>query len=261
MENNINVKKFYENNFNENEREELETLEFTRSKDIIGRYLMSDQMEIADICGATGAYSFWLANMGHKVHLLDLVENHIEIAKRKSQKIDLALASYSCSDARKLPYDNNSMDLVLLMCALYHLHFEEDRIKCLTEAFRILKPGGKIICTVISRYNVVISSLKYKLFDEYKKDYVEESMKTGIHEKANFYQHTPKEIINEVQRAGYEFVELIAVEGIGNALSNNKIPENNREADRFLWSIKLTESIPELIGVSRNIIVTAKKPL
>ena len=84
MENNNNVKVFYEEE-NEDGRTEWELLEFTRSKIIISRYIRNDAMEIADISGGTGAYSFWLADMGHKVHLLDLTQKHINIAKKRSQ--------------------------------------------------------------------------------------------------------------------------------------------------------------------------------
>ena len=187
MEDNNNVITFYEDKYNEGEREERESLEFFRSKNIISRYLVEPCMEIADICGAAGAYSFWLANMGHRVHLLDLVHNHIEAAKKKSQENGLTLASYSCADARELPYDAECMDMVLLMGALYHFHSSEARVKCLTEAFRVLKPSGMILCTVMNRWNTVIAPLKYKIFDSYGLQNLEKALATGAFEKANFY--------------------------------------------------------------------------
>jgi len=260
MEDNINVKNFYENS-NEDEREDRESLEFCRSKKIITRYLTHNAMDIADVGGATGAYSFWLADMGHTVHLLDLVQNHIDIAKRKSQEKGLILASCLCADARELPYDHQCMDMVLLMGALYHLHSSESRIRCLTEAFRVLKLGGMILCTVMNRYNVIIAPLKYKLFDDFSRKYIEDALNTGIHEKANFYAHTPNEVISELSTVGFHSIQLFAVEGIANALGDNQIPTDEREASRLLWSLELTESIPELIGVSRNIMAVGRKPL
>ncbi|MDD2476448.1 MAG: class I SAM-dependent methyltransferase, partial [Dysgonamonadaceae bacterium] len=62
-------------------------LEFLRCKEIISRYLICDEMEIADIGGATGAFSYWLAQLGHRVHLLDFTPLHIEQAKEKGKKI------------------------------------------------------------------------------------------------------------------------------------------------------------------------------
>ena len=259
MEDNINVKNFYENNYDEDAREGRETLEFVRSKLIIARYLAESPMDIADVGGATGAYSFWLAEMGHRVHLLDLAANHIAIAQEKSRENGLALAAYDCADARALPYSDASLDTVLLMGALYHLHSREDRVKCLAEAYRVLRPGGLIVCTVMCRYNILIAAHKYGFLDSYGKDAIELDLKTGIFEKANFYGHTPAEIVDEMTAAGFEGLEQIAVEGIANALGDNKIPANEKEAQGLLWSIQQTESVPELIGVSRNIITVGRK--
>jgi ubiquinone/menaquinone biosynthesis C-methylase UbiE len=258
VDTNKKVRDFY-TEINEDKRTEHENLEFLRSKIIISRYLYAPNMAIADIGGATGAYSFWLASLGHRVHLLDLMEKHIEIAKGKEHQNGLKLTSYSCADARSLPYADNSMDMVLLMGALYHLHAVDDRLKCLTEAFRILKNEGVILCTIVNRYNMAIAPFKYKVFDEYGKDYIQKVLENGIHEKASFYNHSPNALAEELTTAGFEEIKLIAVEGVANAFSDNKIPDDDKETENLLWVIERTESIPDLLGVSRNIIGAGKK--
>ena len=70
-EGNDKVIEFYENT-NEDARFDGKSKELTRSKNIISRYLFSDKMEIADISGGTGPYSFWLAEKGHRLHLLEI---------------------------------------------------------------------------------------------------------------------------------------------------------------------------------------------
>ena len=100
-------------------------LEKIRTQEIILRYL-KPSMAIADIGGATGAYSFWLHDMGHKVHLLDAAEFHIEAATKISITENKPLASILLGDARQLPYDDEQFDLVLLFGPLYHLQ-EKDR--------------------------------------------------------------------------------------------------------------------------------------
>jgi len=263
VENNIDVKLFYENSYNEEAREARDTLEFVRSKIIISRYLSDKTMEIADVGAGPGAYSFWLAKMGHRVHLLDLAQKHIDIAKQKSQINNISLASYSCADARNLPYDDESMDLVLLMGALYHLQSRESRLKCLTEAFRVLKHGGYMLCTVISRYTSLIASLKYDLIDIWVIEYLKKVVNTGILDKSTLplaYCHTPKEIFSEVSDADFKNIQLIAVEGIGNALGDNSLLKDERTTEHLFKCIELTESIPELLGVSRNIMAIGRKP-
>ena len=126
-------------------------LEKIRSQEIILRYL-KPAMIIADIGGATGAYSFWLHDMGHKVHLLDAAEFHIEAATKTSIIENKPLASISLGDARRLPYDDEQFDLVLLFGPLYHLQEKEDRVKSIAEAKRVLKKDGVLLTATITRY-------------------------------------------------------------------------------------------------------------
>ena len=45
----------------------VDKLEGLRSKEIIQRYLPSSSINLIDIGGGTGYYSFWLQQMGHRV--------------------------------------------------------------------------------------------------------------------------------------------------------------------------------------------------
>jgi len=265
MENNNKVKAFYEEK-DEDGRTGLELLEFTRSKLIISRYIHNDAMEIADISGGTGAYSFWLAGMGHRVHLLDLTQKHIDIAKKRSRDNNISLASYTCADARNIPFDDQTMDLVLLMGALYHLQSAESRIQCLTEAFRVLKPGGFAICTVMSRYNGLIAAFTWNHVENFGgiealKSALETGSTTVGPKMPLFYTHTPGGIITEMSVAGFYDISLIAVEGIASAIGDkrNVMPEDEKSAKELLYAIEMTESIPDILGVSRNIIAVGKK--
>ena len=261
LENNDRVIEFYEK-VNEDARFDSQTKEFVRSKKIISRYLVADGMEIADIGGGTGPYSFWLAEQGHNVHLLDLTQKHIDIAVQKGKDTNNELASYTCGDARDLPYKNESIDIVLLMGALYHLQSQESRSKCLAEAHRVLKRGGQIICTVISRYTVLVSTLKWNIFHRYDIDTLERIITTGMSDGFSFphsYFHTPGEIVAELTNAGFGDIRNFAVEGIANAFGDYDLPTDEKEAERLLKCIELTESIPDLLGVSRNIMAVGNK--
>lgn len=81
MEDTKNVIKYYQN-FDEDSRMSQNPLEYIRCKEIISRFLTKNNMSILDIGGATGAFSFWLAEQGHDVSLIDFVPKHIDIAKK-----------------------------------------------------------------------------------------------------------------------------------------------------------------------------------
>jgi len=260
LEANEKVEDFYEK-VNEDSRLESRDIEFSRSKTIISRYLFDKNMEIADIGGGTGPYAFWLAEKGHNVHLLDLVQKHIDIAKQRGNAGNIGLSSYTRADARDLPYEDGSMDLVLIMGALYHLQSQESRLKCLTEAFRVLKNGGHVICTVINRYNIFAASIVWNLFLD-DPGRLEKVIKTGMDDGFTLpqaYSHTPSEIITELSSAGFKDAQAVAVEGIASAFGDYTWPTDEKEAARLLKCIELSESIPDLLGVSRNIIAVGKK--
>ena len=71
--------------------------------------------------------------------------------------------------------------------------------------------------------------------------------------------HTPDEIKAELEDSGYSNVELIAIEGIANALDTDELSRNQDIAPYLLEYLKKTESIPELLGVSGHIFAVARK--
>ena len=69
------------------------SLERLRTQEIITRYLGKSSRNILDIGGAAGVYSFWLANQGHSVDLIDITPKHIEQAKETEIKGSIKLHS------------------------------------------------------------------------------------------------------------------------------------------------------------------------
>src|SRR5262245_13595492 len=68
-------------------------LEFERTKDILERVLPPAPASIVDVGGAAGAYSFWLAERGYEVHLVDITPRLIEEARKRSATATAPLAS------------------------------------------------------------------------------------------------------------------------------------------------------------------------
>ena len=261
------IETFYEQ-YNEDGRMARREIEFARSKEIISRYLSGDNMAIADIGGASGAYSFWLASLGHRVHLLDFTRRHIEQAKAKAESTGVHLSGYHCADARDLPFDSDFFDMVLLMGPLYHLQLRDDRLKCLRESRRILKKGGVVICAIISRYASMLDGFKYGLIkDENFKSILKRDIETGCHDNPHniegyfttAYLHTPDEIKSELEDSGFTDVRLIAVEGFANMFTAENLPEDPEVASCMLEYIKRTEETYELLGLSDHILAIGIK--
>lgn len=69
---------------------------------------------------------------------------------------EIALAKQACPDKRfvqgsmlDLPFKDQEFDVVFMVASLHHLISEEERLKALTEARRVLKSGGKFYMTVM----------------------------------------------------------------------------------------------------------------
>ncbi|KNC94874.1 hypothetical protein GM31_09430 [Trabulsiella odontotermitis] len=268
LEINNDICDFYENNFDEANRFSGNPLEFIRSQDIIKRFLTPAPMVIADVAGATGIYSFWLAEQRHQVHLLDLSSKHIEQARQRGKQSAIQLASFTCGDARQLPWDDNTFDMVLLMGALYHLQESGDRTRCIEECFRVLKPGGRAVFAYISRAASLVDGYKYHfLNDPIFQHIVETDLQTGKHENptsnphyfTTAFFHTPALITQELQQGSFEEIRIFAVEGFASMIDTDKIMQDEHQKGLLLKHLALTEESSELLGISSHLLAVAKK--
>lgn len=140
--------------------------ECARTRELITRYVPATPAEIIDVGGGTGAYAFWLAGLGHRVHLVDLVPRHIEIAAAQQTMHVPRLTSMTVGDARHLAFSDGSADLVVLAGPLYHLIEREERIRALQESHRVLRQGGVLLSVALNRYAGVIYGLTQGLVFE-----------------------------------------------------------------------------------------------
>jgi len=93
-------------------------------------------------CGR-GLYTRILLERANKVTALDYSENSINALKRRLGH--LPQLSLHVGSADNLPFNSEQFDLVLHCEVLEHI--ENDK-KVLTEIFRVLQPGGKLIISV-----------------------------------------------------------------------------------------------------------------
>ena len=157
-------------------------LEFERTKRILSRYLPSRPAMILDVGGGPGRYSFWLSEMGHSVHLVDILPLHIRQAREFQRKSKNRLASINLRDARRLDFDDGYADIVLRFGPLYHLVRKKERLKALAEARRVLKPGGLLFAAAISRFtSAVDGSLRGFIRDSEFMTIIQQDLKNGQH--------------------------------------------------------------------------------
>lgn len=128
------------------ERARLSTssrLEVERTWVLLQRFLPAPPAVVLDVGGAEGAYALPLARAGYTVHLLDPAPEHVHAARAASrEQPSVPLASVEVGDARALPAEDGTVDVVLLFGPLYHQREADQRGQALAEARRVLRAGG-----------------------------------------------------------------------------------------------------------------------
>jgi ubiquinone/menaquinone biosynthesis C-methylase UbiE len=90
------------------------------------------------------------AMAGAKTHGLDLTQNHHEIAKRYFAELSLE-GDFRLGNAGSLPFADESMDIVYSLGVLHHT---DNTIRCIGEAYRVLKPGGTLIFSMYHFWSI-----------------------------------------------------------------------------------------------------------
>jgi ArsR family transcriptional regulator len=97
---------------------------------------------VADLGAGEGTLSQLIAQRAKKVIAVDNSEKMVEFGQNLAKENGLPNLEYRLGDIESPPIDDSSVDLAILSQALHHA---EHPSKALSEAHRILKPGGRLI--------------------------------------------------------------------------------------------------------------------
>ena len=245
------------------------SLELLRTQEILTRFLPDPPATICDVGGGPGVYAAWLARLGYDVHLVDPVELHVQQALEASAaQPETPIASCTQGDARQLAFEENSIDVTLLLGPLYHLTDRADRVQALREACRITRPGGLIFVAAITRFASTLDGLSRGFIaDPEFQTIVREDLRTGQHRNPNdrdhffttAYFHRPEELRIEFASAELTHMQTLAVEGPAGFIQRVMDQWDDPEwRTQVLATIKQIEAEPALLGASPHLLAIGR---
>jgi len=133
--------------------------------------------KVLDVGAGTGRLSRILVQGGAEVTAVDVSEKMLLILKKKLPQVEIVVG-----EAENLPFKDESFDLVTAAFVVVHLKDPEFFFE---EAFRVLKPGGKLIVTNINQKEAPLVKTE----------------KGSI--KIKSYYHRPEKIIELLEKIGF----------------------------------------------------------
>ena len=251
----------YYNKFNEEKRLDSRhgQVEFVTSMKYIHKYLdiieaekPKHEIKILDVGAATGRYSVPLAEEGYDVTAVELVKHNLARLKAKGSTVK----AYQGNAMKLKRFEDNSFDMVLVFGPMYHLHEKEEKLRALSEAKRVTRPGGVILVAyIMNEYSVITYAFKEK--------HIKEGIANGMLDedfhctkKANdLYSFVRTEDIESLnQEVALKRVQIIAADGAANYIRPFL---NALDEEEFQYFIKYHISTCEradLLGASGHLV-------
>jgi len=243
--------------------------EFEITRRIIVAHLPQGPLDILDVGGGPGRYAISLARDGHRVTLLDISWSVMRLAERKALEAGVRFEMI-CGDARNLsPFPDRSFDAVLLLGPLYHIVDPEGRKQAISEARRVLRPGGLVFAAFINLLSVVKAMAMsspglIRLREEFEK-----MLETGTYIPleakepgwsgftAAWFAH-PREINPLMESAGFSTLELVNCEGFLTLVEEKLAGLSPQEQDAWLELNHRFCRDPWLLGSAEHLLYVGK---
>ena len=245
----------YYNSFNEWERLESGEgrLEFEIVMSLLCRYI-PENSTLLDLGGGPGRYTAELSKVGYKVFLADLSPVLIETAREKIGQFGSpgnVLGMDVCNALDLSLYEDNQFDALLLFGPLYHLTTEEEILKCVSEAGRVIAEGGLIFATYLP-YLSGLSGVLDRAF--YAPSHVDPVNLLGTFEEGVFHNKSAggfqegaflrtQKLEEYFSHGGFEKRLLRSIRSIGYMRADHILPLREKDRDYYQTIMEILHGV------------------
>lgn len=120
-------------------------------RDVMKRMNVEKGAHALDVCTGTGDWAIALgfaAGPAGKIIGLDFSDNMLHVAREKKMRQNMKQLEFIHGNAMDLPFPDNSFDYVTIGFGLRNV---ADYETALREMYRVVKPGGKVVCLETSQ--------------------------------------------------------------------------------------------------------------
>lgn len=107
--------------------------------------------KLLDVAGGTGDISFRFLKRAPVAHatVFDMTQGMLDAGRLRAEAEDMAdQLDWICGDAMALPFEDNSFDVYTISFGIRNVTRPQDALK---EAFRVLRPGGRLMVLEFSQ--------------------------------------------------------------------------------------------------------------
>ena len=181
-------------------------------KDLLNMMNPSNNQKLIDVaCGTGDIANLYLKNVSKDSHITCVDPNESMIKKGKEKLSKFNNLKWIVAPAEKLPINQNSFDFYSIS---FGLRNTKNLSKTLSEAYRVLKPGGRFLCLEFSKIQNPGLEIIYKNYSKL----IPTIGKFVIGEKKP-YEYLVKSIENFINQD--ELIDLMKKNGFQNCTYKN----------------------------------------
>ena len=219
-----------------------------------------ENVKILEVGAGTGRYSVTLAKEGYDVTAVELLPHNLEILRAKLDGSEpIVTMQGNALDLSGLT--DNYFDVTMLLGPMYHLYTREDKIKALSEAVRVTKPGGHILVAYCMNEPVIVQYVfgKNNLQKVTDLHMLTKDWHCISEPKDLFEMVRTEEIAGLDAELPVERIKLVATDGATNYMAETVDAMDDETFERWMDYHFLACERQDLIGASHHTLDIMKK--